>query len=183
MRPEELAQTLGRTGPGVRQKLRLHRLPRLRRHEAEGGLTMAEVTQALGAGYDTVRTWYARGHLRAVQAGPGQHGRVVTFDGAAIIAFLEAGGAYSTRLHPAPGWAAIVREIRADLDQRLIGHAALIAALGIVKDTLAYHRQRNGFPGPALIWDGYHYYDRAAVAGWLATHPARQTTATKELLR
>lgn len=179
----QIAEQLQRTERAIQRRLTRQHTRVTRRNWAHVELSIRDVMQAFGAKRTTVDFWMSAGNLAYTPAPP-PHPRSVSI--ANLVAFLEAGGALLAVLKPSPMWAATVRDIRAELLQRLVRGNVLFASLAITQPTFWRWQHCFGFPGPfCYVERGGTYYDKAAVAAWLDANPGRfgrWTSAARKLL-
>lgn len=184
--PRQIAGKLKRTIRGITDQAEKMGLSVENLAKRADGMSRSDVVDALGV---TSRVLYCLIRDEKIACSRRETGKrnntrryVYTFDPYEVEAFLRDGGALLLMRPNDPIWREIYEEARADLLRRYISGPDLWRVLSMSSNSVPDNWRAVGFPVPAISWQA-HYYDRAAVAAWLAAYrPHYLTRSVKRAL-
>ena len=178
MLPCDIAPILERSTRAITDRLQYLTARGLAGKDAQV-LSIEDVAQALGVTMGMVARWRRSGHL--VSTLPAT---LCRFSRADLIDAMYKGLPLRAELKPSPEWASTLEPIISEQLKRYVQASALADAFCVNRWCLAKWQRRHRFPTPVLVARGATgaWYERRAVAIWLAAHPDKETAAAWRLL-
>lgn len=172
----QIGRLLGRSANAVLNYLIAQGVTPRREIMDAGGMGATELADGLGVNRSAIVEWIQRGLLGASRRRVARQ-MVYSIAYEAVLSFLAEHGGYLP-LTPSARWVEPVRAARAAFQARYVTRAEIARLLCVTVNFIGRRDRAGTFP-PGRFLLRTHYYERASVRAWLATHPEWLTTAAR----